>query len=110
MSAISSGNAVLSNPVLRAFLRRLGTSLAILLVIAFLTLFGLIVGERGKAGLPAQPLDATVEALRRTLDYLVNHPIHYYLHRQDLPAPGLVLTLPFLVSSWPRPAPRKPTA
>jgi ABC-type dipeptide/oligopeptide/nickel transport system permease component len=65
----------------------------ILLVIAYLTLFGLIVGERGKAGLPARPLDATVEALRRTLDFLINHPITYHWHRQDLLAPGLVLTL-----------------
>lgn len=45
--------------ILRAFLRRLGISLTILLVIAYLTLFGLIVGERGQAGLPTRPLDAT---------------------------------------------------
>ena len=92
MSAISPGRTC-SNPVLRAFLRRLAISLAILLAIAYLTLFGLIVGERGQAGLPARPLDAAVEALRRTLDYLVNHPTTYYWHRQDLLAPGLALTL-----------------
>jgi len=93
MSAVAPGKSLLSNPVLRAFVRRLGISLAILLAIAYLTLFGLIVGERGKAGLPARPLESAAEALRRTLDYLVHHPITYHWHREDLLAPGLVLTL-----------------
>jgi len=93
MSAVAPGKPLLSNPVLRAFVRRLGISLAILLAIAYLTLFGLIVGERGKAGLPARPLESAAEALRRTLDYLVHHPITYHWHREDLLAPGLVLTL-----------------
>jgi ABC-type dipeptide/oligopeptide/nickel transport system permease component/Zn-dependent M28 family amino/carboxypeptidase len=67
--------------------------MAILLAIAYLTMFGLIVGERGHAGLPAEPLNATVEALRRTLDYVVNHPAVYNWQRQDSSAPGLVLNL-----------------
>ncbi|MBN1888744.1 MAG: M28 family peptidase [Thermoflexales bacterium] len=77
----------------RALLRRIATSLAILLAIAYLTMFGLIVGERGQAGLPAEPLNATLEALRRTLDYVINHPATYHWQRQDVSAPGLVLNL-----------------
>ena len=42
----------------RVVLRRLGTSLATLLVIAYLTLFGLTMAERGREGLPAEPLSA----------------------------------------------------
>ena len=37
-------------------LRRLGTNLVTLLVIAYLALFGLIMAERGREGLPAEPL------------------------------------------------------
>ena len=60
MSVISPGRGVL-----RAFLRRLGAALAILLVIAWLTLFGLILAERGREGLPAKPPEAAIEALGR---------------------------------------------
>ena len=42
----------------RVVLRRLGTSLVTLLVIAYLTLFGLTMAERGREGLPAEPLSA----------------------------------------------------
>ncbi len=77
----------------RAIVYRITTSLAILLVIAYLTLLGLIVAERGKAGLPAQPAEAALEAARRTLDYVVNHPATYHWQRQDTSAPGLVLAL-----------------
>ena len=92
-STVPSRQAFRLSPALRAFLHRAGSSLGILLIIAYLTLFGLIVGERGKAGLPARALDAGLEALRRTLDYLVHHPLTYYWQRQDLPAADLVLTL-----------------
>jgi len=88
LSAISP-----SRLVLRAFLRRLGAALAILLVIAWLTLFGLTLAERGREGLPAQPLNASLQALSQTAAYLVNHPATYRWHGQDVPALRLVLTL-----------------
>ncbi len=91
--SIISFKKLLVHPVLRASVRRLGATFVILLVIAYLALFGLIVGERGKAGLPAQPVDAAVEALRRSLDYVVNHPETYNWHKQDVPAAELVLAL-----------------
>jgi ABC-type dipeptide/oligopeptide/nickel transport system permease component len=83
----------ISKTWVRATLRRLGAALAILLVIAWLTLLGLILAERGREGLPAQPLNASVQALSQTAAYVVNHPATYRWHRQDVPALGLVLTL-----------------
>ncbi|MBN1886729.1 MAG: ABC transporter permease subunit [Thermoflexales bacterium] len=71
-------------------LRRLGSSLLTLLIIAYLTLFGLIMAERGREGLPAEPLGAAGQALLRTVDYLVAHPTIYRWHRYDLSALGLV--------------------
>jgi ABC-type dipeptide/oligopeptide/nickel transport system permease component/Zn-dependent M28 family amino/carboxypeptidase len=79
--------------IARATLRRVGVSLGILLVIAALTFFGLILAERGQAGLPTEPLGAAVESLRRTLDYALNHPATYVWHREVQRAPTLVLTL-----------------
>ena len=74
----------ISKTWIRATLRRLGAAPAILLVIAWLTLFGLILAERGREGLPAQPLNAGVQALSQTAAYVVNHPATYRWHRQDL--------------------------
>jgi peptide/nickel transport system permease protein len=82
-----------SRGALGSVLRRLGAALAILLVIAWLTLFGLILAERGRQGLPAQPLNAGLQALSQTAAYLVNHPATYRWHRMDVSALGLVLTL-----------------
>lgn len=73
--------------------RRLGQGILILLAIAFLTLVGLILAERGRAGLPAQLPDAALEALRRTFDYLVNHPATYVWHRERVDALPLALSL-----------------
>lgn len=96
MPVISPSGLVPRTPlrgVLGPFLRRLGAALAILLVIAWLTLFGLILAERGREGLPAQPLNAGVQALSQTVAYVVNHPAMYRWHRQDVSALGLALTL-----------------
>lgn len=85
------------HPILRQFLapvaRRLVRGILILLAIAFLTFVGLILAERGRAGLPAQLLDASVEALRRTVDYVFAHPPTYTWQRQETAALSLVLTL-----------------
>ena len=73
-------------------LQRLGTSLATLLVIAYLTLFGLIMAERGREGLPAEPLSAAGEALLRTVTYVTDHPTTYRWHRYDPSAFELLAT------------------
>ena len=77
---------------LRAVLRRVGVSLVTLLVIAYLTLFGLIMAERGRQRLPAEPLSAAGEALLRVVTYVTHHPATYYWHRQNVSALGLVAT------------------
>jgi ABC-type dipeptide/oligopeptide/nickel transport system permease component len=76
----------------RAVLRRLGTSLVTLLIIAYLTLFGLIMAERGRERLPAKPLSAAGEAVLRTVTYIVDHPTSYYWDTYEFPAFELVAT------------------
>ena len=76
----------------RVVLRRLGTSLVTLLVIAYLTLFGLIMAERGREGLPAEPLSAAGEALLRTVTHVTDHPATYRWHRYDPSAFELLAT------------------
>ena len=77
---------------LRTVLRRVGAGLVTLLVIAYLTLFGLIMAERGRQRLPAEPLSAAGEALLRVVTYVTHHPATYYWHRQNVSALGLVAT------------------
>lgn len=77
---------------MRATLYRLLTSLATLLVIIYLTLFGLIMAERGRERLPAEPLNALGEALEHTVVYLIHHPTTYYWHKQDMPVGDVVGT------------------
>ncbi len=67
--------------------------LVILLIIAYLTIFGLIMAGRGQQGLPAAPAQAAVEALRGTADYFLHHPTTYFWSKQVVPAPQLVATL-----------------
>ena len=82
-----------SRSVLLAGLRRLAANLAILLVIAYLTLFGLILAERGRQRVPADPLGAAAEALQRTVAYLSEHPTTTYWHKENVPTLQLVATL-----------------
>ena len=93
MFAASSTHPGSLRPMLRTIARRLAAGALILFAIAFLTFIGLILAERGRAGLPAQLLDAAAEAFRRTVDYLVNHPATYVWHRQRVDAFPLVLSL-----------------
>ncbi len=74
----------------QVFLRRLGGSILTLLVIAFLTIFGLIMAERGREGLPAQPLNAAGEALVATFKHIFAHPTTYIWNHQEIPALKLV--------------------
>ncbi len=66
--------------------RRVFNMLSTLLVIAYLTSWGLILAERGRERLPAQPLQAAWQALVRVGDYLVNHPQTYYWHKDNVAA------------------------
>jgi ABC-type dipeptide/oligopeptide/nickel transport system permease component len=74
----------------RKILGRLGTVLLTLLVIAYLTLYGLILAERGRAKLPAQPLSAAWEALSRLGGYIIHHPTTYYWQKVESPAFQLI--------------------
>ena len=69
-----------------------------LLVIIFLTQFLLIMAERGRNGLPAEPETAGVEAAVQTFKYLFNHPDTYYLHKTDIPT-GKVVAEAFVNSA-----------
>jgi ABC-type dipeptide/oligopeptide/nickel transport system permease component len=75
---------------LQLVLRRLGAVLVTLLVIAYLALFGLIMAERGREGLPAEPLSAAGQALGRTAAYVTDHPTTYYWSSYNSPAIELV--------------------
>ncbi len=66
--------------------RRIFNMLSTLLAIAYLTSWGLILAERGRERLPAQPLQAAWQALVRVGDYLFNHPQTYYLHKDNIAA------------------------
>ena len=71
---------------LRLIGRRIFNVLSTLLVIAYLTSWGLILAERGRDHLPAQPLQAAWEALVRVGNYLVHHPQTYYWHKENVAA------------------------
>ena len=66
--------------------RRILSMLSTLLVIAYLTSWGLILAERGRERLPAQPLQAAWQALVRVGEYLVAHPQTYYWHKEHVAA------------------------
>jgi len=67
----------------RIALRRLITSLLVLVAIAYLAAFGLLMARRGYAGLPAEPATALVEAVRQVIEYAAHHPATYYMAKED---------------------------
>ena len=71
---------------LKAVGRRIFNVLSTLLVIAYLTSWGLILAERGRERLPAQPIQAAWQALVRVGEYLINHPQTYYWHKEHVAA------------------------
>lgn len=77
-------------PVGSRVLWRVAAMLGTIMAIAYLTVFGLILYERGREGLPADPVRSAATALVRTATYLVDHPETYRWHRADLPALNLV--------------------
>jgi peptide/nickel transport system permease protein len=87
-----------SHSLHRVLLRRLTDVAITLLVIVYLTLFGLIMAERGREHLPAPLVDVAGEALSRTAAYLTDHPQTYVWHRVEEPA------LPFVLQTFARSA------
>jgi ABC-type dipeptide/oligopeptide/nickel transport system permease component len=79
------------SPEIRTVLSRFANILITLLIIGFLTLFGLIMAERGRARVPAQPLNAAGEAVVRLGQYIFQHPATYLWNRETYPAWRLVL-------------------
>ncbi|MEJ2598813.1 MAG: ABC transporter permease subunit [Anaerolineales bacterium] len=77
--------------LIRIILNRLANILLTLLIIGFLTFFGLIMAERGRARVPAQPLNAAGEAVVRLVQYLFQHPATYFWNKETYPALRLVL-------------------
>jgi len=77
----------------RLIRRRLGGAVITLLVIAYLSLLGLLFAQRGRAHLPANPLDAMQQSAIKLLDYFLHHPATYYWSKQTLPAFELVSTI-----------------
>jgi ABC-type dipeptide/oligopeptide/nickel transport system permease component len=78
------------SPELRTVLSRFANILITLLVIGFLTLFGLIMAERGRARVPAHPLNAAGEAVVRLGQYIFQHPATYFWNKETYPAWKLV--------------------
>jgi ABC-type dipeptide/oligopeptide/nickel transport system permease component len=78
---------------LRVAAQRLVASAAILLVIAYLTLLGLVMAERGQRKLPTQPLKVATQTFAQTIQYVAHHPDLYRWNKQDIPSSDLVLTL-----------------
>jgi peptide/nickel transport system permease protein len=76
----------LASGLMRGGFRILGT----LGGIAYLTLFGLILSERGREGLPAQVIQSAGTALIELAQYVVNHPLIYTWHKTEYTAIGLV--------------------
>lgn len=63
----------------------IGNAIITVVVIAYLTLLGLLLAQRGREHLPAEPLDAILQSGRSLINYFFNHPETYYWNRQVVP-------------------------
>ena len=79
--------------VYRQALRRVGTGLIVLLIIAYLSLLGLNEAHKGRTGQPVILLFDMGETVLQMGDYVFDHPSDYLWHKEILPAFGLVKTL-----------------
>lgn len=86
---------VLDSREIRVISRRFLTSLVTLLVIAYLTLFGLILAERGREGIAVEPASAAADAAGRTVTLILSHPATYFWHGENQSSFLLVGTLLF---------------
>lgn len=94
----AAGATRVNGAAVRVVLGRVVSSLVILVVIAYLATFGLEMAARGRAGLPAEPLQAALEAVRQTALYFVQHPDTYFLQRANQAA-WLVVARAFINSA-----------
>jgi len=76
---------------LKLIVRRIGNAVLTFFIIAYLTSFGLILAERGRERLPANPLDAAAQSFLRVGQFVIDHPHSYYWHKADISAFSLVL-------------------
>src|SRR6266540_1876810 len=81
------------NLIFRLIAQRLVGSIITLLVIAYLTLVGLLLAERGRQHLPANALDALRQAAVSLVLYVTNHPSVYHWSHQVVPARELLGTI-----------------
>lgn len=81
------------NPIFRLIAQRLAGSIITLLVIAYLTLVGLLLAERGRQHLPANALDALWQAAVSLVLYITKHPDVYHWNKQVIPAYELLGTI-----------------
>lgn len=75
---------------LGSLFKRLVAMAGTLLGIAFLTIFGLGMAERGRQGLPTDVLNSAGQAVAQTAAYLYAHPLTYLWHHTQQPAFKLV--------------------
>jgi peptide/nickel transport system permease protein len=79
-----------SSAEFRLIRQRVGNAIITIVVIAYLTIFGLLLAERGREHLPAEPIGAIWQSAESLVDYFTNHPETYYWHRRTFPAFELV--------------------
>jgi len=78
---------------LRLLRHRIINAFVTIIVIAYLTIFGLLLAERGRQRLPAEPIGAIWQSGRSLVEYFVNHPETYQSSRQTTPAFELIGTI-----------------
>lgn len=67
-----------------------GNAIITVVVIAYLTLLGLLLAQRGREHLPAEPLDAILQSGKSLFTYFTDHPQTYHWNRQVIPAVDLL--------------------
>ena len=73
--------------------KRIFSSLLILLGIAYLTNLGLYLAQRGKDGLPVEFVSTLIDTITQTAKYIIQHPASYTWHKVTQPAFMVVLEL-----------------
>ena len=79
-----------SSAEIRLLRDRIINAIITITVIAYLTIFGLLLAERGREHLPAQPIEAIWRSGISLVDYFSNHPGTYYWNRQTVPVSELL--------------------
>ncbi|HET9912081.1 MAG TPA: hypothetical protein VFQ13_09345, partial [Anaerolineales bacterium] len=79
-----------SSAEIRLLRDRIVNAIITVIVIAYLTILGLLLAERGREHLPARPFEAIWQSGVRLVDYFTNHPETYYWYRQNIPVSELL--------------------